>query len=90
MEGLRRARERDFPLGGRGCIAEKCQENIPAGRQTYGGLEPEFYGLIKFITVINPGSKYNNGSVVLKKKKKTTQSNMSIFDGGGGVEVWND
>lgn len=84
MEGLSRARERDFPIGRRRCKAEKCQENIPAGMQTYVGLEPDFYGLIKFITVINPGSKIQQWHRGIKK----TQGNVSIID--GGVEVWND
>lgn len=69
MEGLSRARERDFPLGGRRRIAEKCQEHIPAGMQTYVDLEPDFYSLIKFITVINPGSKIQQWQHGIKKIK---------------------
>jgi len=53
------------------------------------GLEPDFYGLIKFITVINPGSKIQQWHRGIKKKT-TTQGNVSIIDGCGGVEVWND
>lgn len=50
-----------------------------------------FYGLIKFITVINPGSKIQQWQHGIKKNKiNPTQNNVSIIDGGGGVEVWND
>jgi len=62
---------------------------IPAGMQTYVGLEPDFYGLIKFITVINPGSKIQQWHRDIQKKT-TTQGNVSIIDGCGGVAVWND
>lgn len=50
---------------------------------TYVGLEPDFYGLIKFITVINPGLKIQQWHRGIKKKK-TAQGNVSIIDGGGG------
>lgn len=80
--GVKRGTERDFPLGGRGSIAEKCQESVPRGMQTIVGLEPDFYGLIKFITVINPGLKIQHWQ---QWYKKTTQSNVvNIIDDGGG------